>query len=225
MRSCALIPFKNFAQSKQRLRSVLNEAQRHVLVAAMLEDTLRAVGASDALQDFYLLSDDADARGIARSSGWQTIAESAQAKGLNASVQAAVMDLREAYDAVLIIHGDLPLLATPEVNAIVERHHEQFAANSQVMTLVPDQALQGSNCLMISPPDALSFQYGQLSFEKHLAMAAERGIQSTTLRLPGAALDVDEAADLVLLRQSAQLRAESATAQALAEIGDEERCE
>lgn len=225
MQTCALIPFKNFAHCKQRLRSVLTEEERCLLVAAMLEDTLRAVTDSRLLNERFLLSDDRDARQIALDMGWQCLGESSGVSGLNNSVQAAVAELAEHYDAALVIHGDLPVLSSDEVDAIVSQHARQTISTKPSLTLVPDAQKTGSNCLMVSPPNAISFQYGQGSYEKHLAFAEQRGIQFSTLSLPGAALDIDEAEDLQCLKRSERLCADSATAAALAQIGEKESCE
>ncbi len=210
--TCAVVPFKSLQYAKQRLVDYLNAEQRALLVAAMLEDTLRALLATEGLDGVLLLSDDPFAAELATRLGVDCQREPAHIHGLNPALQAVSDDLaRQGYESVLIAHGDLPLLAASELQQLLARHRA-LACRAKI-SLVPDRARDGSNCLLCSPPDVLRFRYGKGSFEKHLATAAQGGIQSAVVELPGASLDIDEPQDLQRLIESPRLRSAHCTYQ------------
>jgi 2-phospho-L-lactate guanylyltransferase len=65
-----------------------------------------------------------------------------------------------------------------------------------LVALVPSRDGDGTNALLISPPDAFAPSFGPGSFARHLAQAAQLGLTCRTLNLPGLGLDIDEPADL-----------------------------
>ncbi len=211
---CAVVPFKSLQHAKQRLADYLNAEQRAQLAAAMLEDTLRALTATEGLDRVLLVSNDPFSEELAARLGVDHQSEPAQSSGLNAVLQATSADLAcQGYESVLIVHGDLPLLTTSELQHLLERHNA--IAGSAKISLVPDRAHDGSNCLLCSPPDILRFSYGQGSCEKHLAIAAQGGIQSEVVELAGASLDIDEPLDLQHLIESTQLHSAGRTHQVI----------
>lgn len=210
--TCAVVPFKSLQYAKQRLVGYLNAEQRALLVAAMLEDTLRALLATEGLDGVLLLSNDPFAAELATRLGVDCQREPAHKYGLNPALQSVSDDLaRQGYESVLIAHGDLPLLAASELQQLLARH--RALAGCAKISLAPDRARDGSNCLLCSPPDVLRFRFGKGSFEKHLATAAQGGIQSAVVELPGASLDIDEPQDLQRLIESPRLRSARCTYQ------------
>ena len=207
---CAVVPFKSLQHAKQRLANYLNAEQRAQLVAAMLEDTLNALIATEGLDRILLVSNDPFAAQLAVRLGIDHQTEPSQTQGLNAVLQTVSDDLaRQGYASVLIVHGDLPLLAANELQQLLRQHLE---LNSRVkISLSPDRAHDGSNCIVCSPPDILRFSYGQGSCEKHLAIAALGGIQSEIVELAGASLDIDEPPDLQQLIAAPQLQSARCT--------------
>ncbi|MGI9289314.1 MAG: 2-phospho-L-lactate guanylyltransferase [Pseudomonadales bacterium] len=211
---CAVVPFKSLQHAKQRLADYLNTEQRAKLVAAMLEDTLRALIATEGLNRVLLVSNDPFTEELATRLGVDQQSEPAQSSGLNAVLQAVCTDLaQQGYESVLIAHGDLPLLVARELRQLLG-HHRALASSAKI-SLVPDRARDGSNCLLCSPPNVLRFSYGQGSCEKHLAIAAQGGIQSEVVELAGASLDIDEPLDLQHLVESTQLHSASKTHQVI----------
>ena len=213
---CAVVPFKSLQHAKQRLADYLDAEQRAQLVAAMLEDTLQALIATAGLDRVLLVSNDPFAAQLAvrLSVDYQT--EPALVQGLNAVLQRVSEDLaQQGFASMLIVHGDLPLLAAHEMQQLLDRH---AALNGDAkISLVPDRVRDGSNCLICSPPAILRFSYGQGSCEKHLAIAAQGGIQSEVVELAGASLDIDEPPDLQQLIAAPQLQFAHCTQQVVSQ--------
>ncbi len=213
---CAVVPFKSLQHAKQRLADYLNAEQRAQLVAAMLEDTLSALLATVGLDRILLVSDDPFAAQLAARLGVDYQTEPALADGLNAVVQMVSDELAlQGYASVLIVHGDLPLLSANELQQLLEQH--QALTGRAKLSLAPDRGFDGSNCVLCSPPNILRFSYGQGSCEKHLAIAAQDGIQWEIVELAGASLDIDEAPDLQQLIASPQLQFAGCTHQVVSQ--------
>jgi 2-phospho-L-lactate guanylyltransferase len=117
--------------------------------------------------------------------------------GLNRALRLAIRELDDGTTA-MIIHADLPLLKTKDV--------DQFVAKSQrfQITIVPCKNETGTNALLLRPPSAISLVFGKGSFRKHLSLAKKTGLAWKALRIRGIQFDVDDDRDLrELIRYSA----------------------
>lgn len=184
-----MLPVKRLKGAKQRLSPVLSETERTELARAMLLDVLVALRHAWGLAGVAVVTEDPQARALAREHGAALIRE-AQG-GLNAALTAGLATL-QTYGAggALIIHGDLPLATAGEVTALLAGHPGGNAA-----TFVPARD-GGTNAMLVSPTDALPLSYGEGSFEKHRAAALQRNLAVTLMGLPGLELDIDTPDDL-----------------------------
>ena len=87
--------------------------------------------------------------------------------------------------------GDIPLVTADEICRLLAAHREAPA-----FTIAPSHDQQGSNAIILSPPDAVPLRFGDDSFFPHLAAARACGIEPTIVRLPGIAMDIDNPVDL-----------------------------
>ena len=74
------------------------------------------------------------------------------------------------------------------------------------MTLAPSHDSNGTNALLLAPPDAIAPCYGPGSYLQHLSQAMARHIDVNVLHLAGVARDIDEPADLAQLSAAAGAR-------------------
>ena len=70
-----------------------------------------------------------------------------------------------------------------------------FPLESNNMVICPSRDL-GTNALLISPPDGITFYYGKDSFQKHLEIANRNKIKTTVLKLKSLTFDIDVMEDL-----------------------------
>ena len=99
--------------------------------------------------------------------------------------------------------GDVPLATAEEIGRVLELH-----GPAPAMTIVPSRDRRGSNAIACSPPDLISFRFGDDSFYPHLAVAREQGIEPRICPLPGLGLDIDTPDDLTtFLQRPARTRA------------------
>jgi 2-phospho-L-lactate/phosphoenolpyruvate guanylyltransferase len=96
-----------------------------------------------------------------------------------------------AFERVLLVPGDTPLLDRLEVAALLER--------APAVAIVPDRHLTGTNALLLSPPDAIEPSFGPGSLARHTAAARAAGLDYSVARVPTLMLDVDTPEDLAEL--------------------------
>ncbi|WP_101757413.1 5-amino-6-(D-ribitylamino)uracil--L-tyrosine 4-hydroxyphenyl transferase CofH [Oceanicoccus sp. KOV_DT_Chl] len=201
----ALLPLKDFVNAKQRLSGVLAAHERRHLFHTMVEDVLDVLSVHPAIDHVVIVSDDPSAELLAEHYGvscWDEsslLASADNTKGLSAVTDAAAGKIQQqGVDSLLVIHGDLPLINATEIQQLIDQHQ---ASLSPCMTIAPDTVKEGSNCLIVSPPAALNFQYGAYSFQKHCEQAQQKKMAVNILTLTGAAADIDNPEDLILLCQ------------------------
>ena len=187
----AIIPVKETHDAKQRLASVLSASLRHELALAMLQDVLEAVTEVKGLGGAILVTVDPQAIALARSYGAQTIADGAH-DGHSGAVTAGARHLiARGRSTMLTIPGDLPLVTATEIEQLIAAH-----GPAPAFTIAPAHDDQGSNAILMSPPDAVPLRFGEDSFFPHLAAARASGIEPCVMRLPGIAFDIDNPQDL-----------------------------
>ncbi len=187
----AIIPVKETHGAKQRLAPVLSAPLRQRLALAMLEDVLDAVTAVRGLGGVILVTVDPRAIELARRYGAQTIADGAH-EGHTGAVTAGARNLvGRGRNTMLTIPGDLPLVTTEEIEQLIAAH-----GPAPAFTIAPAHDDQGSNAILMSPPDAVPLRFGEDSFFPHLAAARATGIEPCVMQLPGIAFDIDNPQDL-----------------------------
>jgi 2-phospho-L-lactate/phosphoenolpyruvate guanylyltransferase len=192
----AIVPVKPFASAKTRLASVLSDEERAGLSREFLGHALDVLAAVPAVARTLVVSRDPAALAMAAAHGFSPVAESG-IQGLNAALTAAARTAREGLaGAVLVLPTDLPRLTAAEVTELLRADDGQ-----PQMVIAPDRHEQGTNALLLRPPEAVPFAFGEGSFARHIALAGHAGMRVKVCRLPGAALDVDVPEDLRWLRQ------------------------
>jgi 2-phospho-L-lactate guanylyltransferase len=187
----AVIPVKETANAKQRLASVLSAPLRQDLALAMLEDVLEAVAGVTALGGIVLVTLDPGAIALSRRYSAATIADGAR-DGHTGAVNAGARHLiAQGRRAMLTLPSDLPLVTMGEIDQLIAAH-----SHAPAFTIAPAHDEQGSNAILMSPPDAVPLRFGEGSYFPHLAAARACGIEPCIVRLPGVAFDIDNPQDL-----------------------------
>ena len=193
MRTAALVPVKDFARAKKRLRARFDDRAVERILRALLADVLGALTAAKRLERTFVLSDDEAVAAAARAAGaevWLKVPD----PGLNAAIDgAAAARAAEGFDAVLVALGDLPLLTGAEVDALVEA-----GARAPVVIAPADDG--GTALLLRRPPLAIPARFGPESAAAHEAAARERGLTPLVWSLPEESrIDLDTPEDAARL--------------------------
>ena len=176
----ALVPFKGPDGAKERLGAYLSPRERHDLTLAMMRDVMDALSQAS-LRGVLIVSRSPAAVALAREFDAQVFADTAD--NLTGAVTEASVFVADHAEGTMIVHGDLPLLTAHEVDQALDGHRD--------ITLVPDRDDIGTNCIIATPPNAMTYQFDGRSFKPHTALARAAGFEPRIVRLPGFALDID----------------------------------
>jgi 2-phospho-L-lactate guanylyltransferase len=186
----AMMPVKGFDWAKSRLEAVLSLDQRQVLAKELMRNSLAALIDSACFECVIVVSRDDAVLAFAAQQGAEPMRE-AGPPDLNDALR-AVRDVAIAAsaDSLLVLFSDLPLVGGEDVRALVR------ASEQSAVVIGPDRRSEGTNALLLTPPDAIDFAFGQGSFEKHLTAAAKAGRDAIVLQLTGIGFDIDFPSDL-----------------------------
>jgi len=198
LRTYAAVPVKELRSAKTRLAKVLSEEARERLAEAMLRDVLAALRSSSSISKVIVVSSDPAVLSEATMMGARVINEE-RPRGINEALNMALEAcLSEGADALLVVPSDLPLLTSECVSRLLD-----LLGPPPSMVISPSRGRRGTNALLLSPPNAVPFSFGPESFQRHLALALQLGVDVVVYEAPELSLDVDEAADLRSLVASA----------------------
>ncbi|MBN2045625.1 MAG: 2-phospho-L-lactate guanylyltransferase [Anaerolineales bacterium] len=190
----AIVPVKPLRRGKTRLAKVLSEDQRAALNKRLLIHTLDTITQLPVLEQVLVVSRDPEALAIARYHGARTVLEDG-APHLNIAItRAATIAMIYNVSGVLILPADLPQLTESDVLTMAEA-----AKYSNTMVIAPDHRQQGTNALLVKPPNLINFSFGENSFYRHTSQATAKGARVAVVELPSLARDVDYPEDLVFL--------------------------
>jgi 2-phospho-L-lactate guanylyltransferase len=186
------VPVKPFEYGKSRLAELLSIEERIGLNRALFSHTLSAIQQSKWSDNGIVISKGSEALQIARRFGFSTIVENPP-YGLNRSLRKVIRDsILKSATSITIVPSDLPLITIEELNNLYD-----IRVRHDGLIIVPDQKKEGTNILSVMPPDAISFQYGRDSFQKHTNSAKSALIQVTIHETTLLGIDLDTEADLI----------------------------
>ena len=194
----AVIPAKSFGQAKSRLVR-LSDDRRVDLARQLFAHALSCALACETLAGVLVLTNGDDVAAMARARGAEVLRDPAHAEPsagrpghLGRVVDAGLAHLHtRGATRVVVLMADLPRLATADIADLVE------LARTHPMVLAPDVREQGTNALALRLSSASRTCFGHAdSLQRHLHLAAARGIAVHLHRAPALALDLDLPTDL-----------------------------
>jgi 2-phospho-L-lactate guanylyltransferase len=196
----AIIPIRSLETAKSRLGGPLDAEERQALVRELLERTIRAALDARGVARVLVVSDDEENLRLARILRAEAVLESGH--GLNrALVEARRLAVDTGAEAVLALPADLPRVDAAAIEAIVSVAREALAAGGAdrpCVVLVPDRHGEGTNALLLTPPDVIPFAFGVGSRHRHARLAAEAGASYREILDGPLSLDLDTPDDLLL---------------------------
>jgi 2-phospho-L-lactate guanylyltransferase len=173
-----VVPIKRFDVAKERLRrgGVKN-------VTGLASELATAVIESCAPKQVIVLSESRDVTRFALNLGVDVL--ESDATTLNEAVQSAYERLRERFDRIIVVHGDLR-----EPQGLAE-----FEADDGVI-IVTDYLARGTNVLVVPTGWDFHFHYGEDSAKMHRVEAERLGIPWQLITDSPWRFDVDEPGDV-----------------------------
>lgn len=191
MKPWAILPVKEMVGAKQRLAPLLSPEERVGLMQVMLRDVMAALSAAQGLAGIALITLDPWAQALAQEHGARIITEGAREGHTGAVTSAAILLQAEGVASILTLPGDIPAAKPMEIEALIAA-----GSAAPAFIIAPAHDEQGSNAILMSPPNAVKLRFGEDSYFPHLASARAVGITPQILRLPGIAMDIDHPADI-----------------------------
>ena len=195
MRTIAILPVKTFGAAKQRLADVFAMGARQTLAQAMFTDVLTSLRHVRGLDTIAVVTRDRIAESTALSHRVEVLRDDAQAGQSSAALIGIRWALAAAFERVLLVPGDTPLLDPSEVEGLLTEAEERELA----ALIVPDRHGTGTNALLLAPPAVIEPSFGEGSLERHLAAARAAEVPHDMARPASLTLDVDTPDDLAAL--------------------------
>ncbi|MGA3029322.1 MAG: 2-phospho-L-lactate guanylyltransferase [Candidatus Limnocylindrales bacterium] len=195
-RIVALVPVRSLSGAKSRLGEPLDAEERADLILALLRRTVEQALQATRLTDVVVVSMDTD---LVRRVGSMGAASFLQrSEGLNEGLAESRTAAGAGATAVMVLPADLPGVTSSAIDQLAETAEVALSRwpTRPVVALVPDQHGTGTNALLIAPPDAIPFSFGEDSRAAHAAAARSAG--ATYVELDGPlAFDLDTPDDLL----------------------------
>jgi coenzyme F420-0:L-glutamate ligase/coenzyme F420-1:gamma-L-glutamate ligase len=187
----AVVPVKHLIGTKSRLKPILNASGRAGLTIYMMKNVLTALKGAE-VEHVCVVSPDPIVLQYAEAEGATPLPQESQ--GLNPALEEARgWAVEKGATTLLIFAADLPLLRASDVRAVLEQAEGD---EDPLVVVAPDTTGEGTNALLLRPPDAVPFLFGQNSFDAHLSAARERELPTRVCELTRLAFDLDTADDL-----------------------------
>ncbi|MCL4518172.1 MAG: 2-phospho-L-lactate guanylyltransferase [Thaumarchaeota archaeon] len=198
MNSVAVIPVRDFASTKLRLRSILDDRQRAKLTATLLKNVLHSIEKSNLEKVVVVAANKEKAeRDLAGFSKLVVIEESSHDGGVNRAMFDGIdfIERTGKNGSFFFMPSDLPLLTSEALNKVLRllEGHDIVIAGSRKK--------DGTNLLAMIRPGMIPMHYDDDSFTKHLIEAEKVGMNYICLEWPEFAFDVDDRDDLEDLMQ------------------------
>jgi 2-phospho-L-lactate/phosphoenolpyruvate guanylyltransferase len=189
----AVVVARTGLSAKTRLAEALSRPEdRARLARAMLADVLAACAATG-LGGTLVVTD--TGAGWSTAWTWGARPHLDPSRGLNAAVASGLAAaMRAGARTALVLPGDVPLARASDLREVLGAAGERPKA----LVVVPDHAGDGTNALVVRPPEFVEPAFGPGSAAAHLESAGAAGIR---FECPGLALDIDTPAELASLLQ------------------------
>ena len=174
-RIVALVPVRSLSGAKSRLGEPLDAEERVDLIRALLRHTVREAQAATSVADVMVVSMDGDLLEEARDLGAASLLQ--EVDGLNEGLEEARLAVAASATAVVVLPVDLPGVSASAIDALAEAADvaRRDAPDNPIVVLVADRHGRGTNALLVAPPLAIPFRFGEGSRLAHAAAARAAG--------------------------------------------------
>lgn len=192
-----VLPLRSVSGGKARLGEALDAEEREELVLGLLLHTLATLAAWPRCGRIHLVSPDPILAVATEQAGADIVVQRQLGEGLNAGVEQGILSAAACgAGSVLVLPGDLPHLSVAALEELVLAADAALVAarGGPLVTIAPSDARNGTNALLLRPPDVIAPCFGVDSLEAHLraADAVEAAVQVVDSPVLGFDLDTPE---------------------------------
>lgn len=180
---------KRLKDSKTSFSEILSEDQRRKFTLVMLRDILNTADRVQELEPFVVTPDE-EVKALMEKRGVEVLLE--PDIGLNRALEMAIgQSIDDGFDQVLILPVDVPFVKPKNLRDILD-----LAFGDQCVVITPSEE-NGTNALLMRPPDAIDLEFGGESFPEHLDEVRSRDLNLEIYRSGRVERDLDEPENLV----------------------------
>ncbi len=193
-----VIPMKDPSTSKQRLRSIFDQKQRHDLALSLFQQTLDFFNRHFTHYHLLVVTNSEQIAQLSKAQGASVLFE--QEVGLNRAIEAAAQwSERFDFSSQLVIPADIAQLDVDEISQLLDSQTRFSQATTASVIICPSKD-KGTNALLTTPPAIIDFCYGVNSAQKHQQKAMTKQLSCLQLYLEKLSIDVDFPEDLTALK-------------------------
>ncbi|KZL12547.1 2-phospho-L-lactate guanylyltransferase [Pseudovibrio axinellae] len=196
VKTLIVVPVKDFALAKSRLGPHLDAVERAKVAENLFAQTLSFLQEVQhrnriAVDVAVVTSSEEIAERVG--TGFAHLIREAQVAGLNSALAtAADWASTHNYETLCVLPADIAAPDFEEFERILSLGGKPLS-----LTLCPSHDY-GTNVLVVTPPNAITFTYGSASFLKHQKQAAERGLECIIAPSSSFSRDIDYMEDLTV---------------------------
>lgn len=189
----AIVPVKPLAHGKSRLSSVLNSDERMSLNIRLLKKTLQTISHVPEIEKTLIVTNDPKVVEITKSFRFDVCVEENEC-GMNRALDRGIGILKKnQVQSAIILPSDLPFVTAREIQVIIK-----MGVESNAMVIAPDRKKIGTNAIFYHSLERVEFEFGPMSYEKHVKRAKENGVTVCVFESDTFGLDIDLPEDLQL---------------------------
>lgn len=186
------IPMKSPVFAKTRLAENLSVMQRQQLAIGLFQHTVAFFRQTYPEFPTVVVTASQEVAQIATSLAAYVLDEKVENGLNNAANLAKNWAMQKKFHALLIVPADIPVLHKTEIDTLL-----QLSKNFSVV--IAESIHGGTNALLVSPPNSLTFQYGKNSATLHAALAKRKQLDYYRLQCYHLSRDIDTLPDLMAL--------------------------
>ena len=188
----AVIPVREFATTKLRLKEVLSNEDRVALTAALLKRVVRAVERSQIEHVVVVASDTIEAAlCLHRIPKVTVISEKTHHGGVNEAMRAGIdFSIGREAKTITMLPSDLPLITHSKINEALD------ILRQSDLIINPSIKEDGTNLLAMKSLLKIELHYDDDSYVKHTQEARSMGFNFQSLNWREFSNDLDDADDL-----------------------------
>lgn len=190
----ALVPVKNFSNSKSRLSGILSQKGREILSELMLKSTLHNLNKINFISEIIVVSEDSKAKKISSFFGANFLY--AKETGVNHAIKVGdEFCKKNEINCNIVIPIDLALLVPSDLFllfSISSKYHK-------CSIICPSARKDGTNFLLRRPIDIFETSYDHDSYYNHILLSRKAHVHTIVFSSMSLMLDLDTTDDITKL--------------------------
>ena len=187
MSTWAIVPVKPLKRGKSRLSNLLSAEQRAELATELFTHVVETLQTVNEIDVILTVSRDKAIIALAEELGTRVFSGENPVNLNSALTGSAALAWQEGAATIIVLPADLALLESTDVATILSQ--------DATVAICPDDKFDGTNALMLRHLPEFTFRYGDESFSKHLAVAADLGQTAQVVYADSIEFDLDTPGD------------------------------